>query len=186
MSRIDKIMAWVEELDVILADTKETLRSGASRHGDSFSDVVMEPLERIEQARHLLFSLPYRESIETTSRDRLLPDNENYLKGYVAGYSDAYGDVGALKAKLNELKSAKGWQPIDSAPKDGTKVDLWVRIRPSKMDEPESYECFPASWWDSDRDDWKLGRMCWHSKFYADAHIPTNWMPSPTAPEESV
>lgn len=41
-------------------------------------------------------------------RDRLLPDNEDYRKGYAAGYSDAYGDVSALKAKLNELRGSSG------------------------------------------------------------------------------
>lgn len=75
-----------------------------------------------------------------------------------------------------------GWQPIDSAPKDGSKIDLWVRIRPSKMDEPETFERFPGAWWDADRNDWKLGHLRWHAKFYADAHIPVLWMPLPTPP----
>lgn len=87
---------------------------------------------------------------------------------------------------MNEKKTElviSGWQPIDSAPKDGTKVDLWVRIRPSKMDEPESHKRFTDAWWDEGRNDWKLGRLCWHSKFYADAHIPELWMPSVKGPE---
>lgn len=79
-----------------------------------------------------------------------------------------------------EPADLNGWQPIDSAPQDGTKIDLWVRIRPSKMDEPESFERFPGAWWDADRHDWKLGRLNWHAKFYADAHIPVLWMPVST------
>lgn len=102
---------------------------------------------------------------------------------------DAWNNRPAMKAyaRIEELEAEfGGWLTIDSAPKDGTKVDLWVRIRPSKMEEPESYERFPASWWDADRNDWKLGRLCWHSKFYADAHVPTHWMPVPSHPFSTV
>lgn len=89
----------------------------------------------------------------------------------------------ALLPKDSLTTGLNGWQTIDTAPKDGTKIDLWVLIRPSKRGEPERYERFPASWWDADRNDWKLGRLAFTSKFYADAHIPTHWRLPPPAPE---
>lgn len=214
MTVTDKIKAWIADLDAVIVDTKETLRAGASKYGDSFSDAVKDPLARLEHARYLLFSMPYREPVGDSVSPKAGDEAEklsaflgaleewgcvdhfdiakHILEFQKSGYDlseymeTEEGENGKRPALLTNDSLTPGlnfWQPIDSAPKDGTKIDLWVRIRPSKMEEPESYERFPASWWDSDRDDWKLGRLCWHSKFYADAHIPTHWMPSPTAPD---
>ncbi len=44
------------------------------------------------------------EDSDRERRDRLLPDNEDYRKGYSAGYADAYGDVRHLKEKLTAMK----------------------------------------------------------------------------------
>ncbi|MCJ8053816.1 hypothetical protein GB928_018325 [Shinella curvata] len=51
-----------------------------------------------EVSREIARRLPAMEN------DRLLPDNEDYRKGYYAGYADAYGDAGTLKETMTALK----------------------------------------------------------------------------------
>lgn len=67
----------------------------------------------------------------------------------------------------------QGWQTIDSAPRDGTMIDLW----------------FAGAW--NERSPgfvWRAGVNFWHcertnSAYNDDPNIITNWRPIPTPPE---
>lgn len=67
---------------------------------------------------------------------------------------------------------APEWQPIETAPKDGTRVLLWVPPMIAGNVELSGYAT--AGRWDS------LG---WHSGITTLACQPTLWMPLPRPPE---
>jgi hypothetical protein len=70
---------------------------------------------------------------------------------------------------------ASGWMPIETAPRDETSVDLWVKS------DFISYRLTDA-WWCSDGE-------CWYARgSYGDTEpltdgTPTHWIPIPKAPE---
>lgn len=73
------------------------------------------------------------------------------------------------------------WQPIETAPKDGTIVDLWVQgamQANGEYSQRRSPQCHSNGWdWISPLDgDWEYGggRM-WGCR-------PTHWMPVPAPP----
>lgn len=50
------------------------------------------------------------------------------------------------------IAAMPGWEPIETAPKDGTKVDLWMRIDASPMSMGWSDEFrVPEAWFEVDR-----------------------------------
>jgi len=76
------------------------------------------------------------------------------------------------------------WQPIETAPKDGTEIDLWVSVgvrvadcrwgKPSGANWGDRYGCdqdLPAQW--VTRHGFALDRR---------NGPPTHWMPHPTPP----
>lgn len=71
-----------------------------------------------------------------------------------------------------------GWKPIESAPRDGSRVDLWVSYGDGEGDR------VPDCWWQDGgwAFDWHHDRgsiamsLGW-------AEAPTHWMPLPTPPE---
>jgi len=69
------------------------------------------------------------------------------------------------------------WRPIETAPKDGTRVDLWVRAQHNGMEFRQ-----PDCGWNGDIEDWRseqlphpLSRYHW---------TPLFWMPLPPPPDE--
>lgn len=73
------------------------------------------------------------------------------------------------------------WKPIETAPKDGTKIDLWVRGKR-----------IPDAYWIKSSDDPEFAD--WAVKTY-DSHLcetvdsfvysePTHWMPLPEPPKQ--
>lgn len=80
------------------------------------------------------------------------------------------------------------WQPIETAPKDGTLVDLWVVKNIFKRQMRRA-----ACWWYSHDDDggyWKQEfSECLNDATQGDGgfcldddDVPTHWMPLPAAP----
>lgn len=74
------------------------------------------------------------------------------------------------------------WQPIETAPKDGAVVDLWV-VWPAIEGEPADAKRMADAFWDAEEGDWHsrgftLGQYL--AKPYA-----THWMPLPEPPTES-
>jgi hypothetical protein len=70
------------------------------------------------------------------------------------------------------------WQPIETAPKDGTKIDLWAKIWIAATDT-FSEERFPFCYWR--KDDNVTGRGAgWVN--LNNSYYPTHWMPIPEGP----
>lgn len=63
--------------------------------------------------------------------------------------------------------SERDWQPISTAPKDGTPVLIWV----DKMAVTASFDEDELEWFNGN---WGLG--------FAEAEQPTHWMPLPQPP----
>ena len=83
-------------------------------------------------------------------------------------------DDGCLEAARAAIAAldAGGWRPIETAPKDGTTIDLWCAYR----FETDNLGCRVAdAFWDEDDQLWRFDQ--WHEKYR-----PTHWMPLPSAP----
>jgi hypothetical protein len=81
------------------------------------------------------------------------------------------------RLKVAQLKQAKpGWQPIETAPRDGTPVDLWSTSRGRLINCVFSRAQKPPGWfW---IDDWETGPVK-HTQRVMDA---THWMYPPEPP----
>lgn len=66
------------------------------------------------------------------------------------------------------------WQPIESAPKDGTKVDLWT------FNGERWCDC----WWHKGQEAWASDWSCQSERGFVIRYgQPTHWMPLPAPPE---
>jgi hypothetical protein len=87
------------------------------------------------------------------------------------GYDAAFRPIGeAAIAEITRLRAERpGWRTMESAPKDGTKVDLLYRGDIRRTDAFWKED----AWWFGDDDDCftTTGKAC-----------PTHWMPLPTPP----
>lgn len=81
-------------------------------------------------------------------------------------YFEIDQDLETIRAYINQ-PTDEGWRPIESAPKDGTRIKCLVlgteTILHWDHSEPDEYE---AAWVDDDLTDWS----------------PTHWMPLPQPP----
>lgn len=67
------------------------------------------------------------------------------------------------------------WQPIETAPLDGTEVDLWAH-----WPETGARRRVADAFFSVDHDDWQLGQ---YRRFqFAHPPILTHWMPKPESP----
>lgn len=80
-----------------------------------------------------------------------------------------------------------GWQPIETAPRDGTAVlvmrDIWPGTPSGRAEECNGHNTYVAAWWAGEND----GRGAWvcYMDAVCDPHCPvdpTHWMPLPPAP----
>lgn len=75
--------------------------------------------------------------------------------------------------QIAENANCSGWLPIESAPKDGTVIDLWCGNRDSGLADR-----FPDSYFRSDHQRWCA---CDYGIL---AIAPTHWRPLPLPPED--
>lgn len=70
------------------------------------------------------------------------------------------------------------WQPIETAPRDGTRIDLWGRnlLHYAKRGERIVNVDWGTvrDWMGCEREDWRHGR--------GEGFRPTHWMPIPAPP----
>ncbi len=93
----------------------------------------------------------------------------------------AAAELALLKSKLlqaeRELAEVRkdAWQPIETAPKDGAEVFLWL---------PSPYNRIEKARWFDLWENWQLGEFPDHSDEYCGigSALPTHWMPLPAAP----
>lgn len=76
------------------------------------------------------------------------------------------------------------WQPIETAPKDGTQLLLWCarhrgRVEIGSFRPDDGFADDEPLWLDNSYDDFSCG-------YVSRPLSPTHWMPMPSAPEESV
>jgi hypothetical protein len=84
-----------------------------------------------------------------------------------------------LEAENKQLREATQWQPIGTAPKDGSMLFLWsMGIHQGSwcIDEGYSGDEEP-SWFDNSRDSFTTG-------YSASPLNPTHWMPLPEPPKD--
>lgn len=86
----------------------------------------------------------------------------------------------AAIATLSQERAAIGWRDISTAPKDGTKVDLWITpvgISTGAGREPDCWWIF-GRWWKYDEafGDDQCRSQIWNA---------THWMPLPSAPQRT-
>ena len=84
-------------------------------------------------------------------------------------------------AALPQAPDAK-WQPIETAPKDGTKIDLWAKAWLPAFDRFEFMRFADCWWWNGDSMSnsdakWMELHRDWHA---------THWMPLPSPPRAAL
>ncbi len=79
------------------------------------------------------------------------------------------------------------WQPIETAPKDGTDIlvmcDIWPGTKSGRAEECDSINTYVAGWWEDDEG----GGGAWICYMAATLNPecpvePTHWMPLPLPP----
>jgi len=80
----------------------------------------------------------------------------------------SWSEYDKLKAEVERLRKAGEWQPIETAPKDMTRVLGYVE------------EYIVVMWWFT----YSNGRSCWETVDGESEVDPTHWMPLPKPPQE--
>lgn len=70
------------------------------------------------------------------------------------------------------------WQAIESAPRDGSRIDLWVH-----WPEHDRRDRTADAFWNVEEGEWQLGEF--HAGQFVHRPTATHWMPRPEAPEAS-
>lgn len=69
------------------------------------------------------------------------------------------------------------WQPIETAPKDGTRIDVWAYWA-----EGDNWSRSADAYWSVEDQDWMLDR--WLAGQYVTPPKITHWMPLPEPPAD--
>jgi hypothetical protein len=80
----------------------------------------------------------------------------------------------ALLSAYERGRAEREWQPIETAPKDGTKVDLWVIFKEAGPRR------FPDAHWNDKLGGWQLGE--YNALDYMTPPTITHWKPLPAPP----
>lgn len=113
--------------------------------------------------------------------------DSRYLAGEgKASREDVQADYCNLRTAIESLAKdaeARGWQPIDTAPKDGTAVLVYPgtwsgRSASIAKWESDKYAKKPRPYWSRDDD---FGRVT-----FSREHPPTHWMPLPPPPDKGL
>ena len=79
----------------------------------------------------------------------------------------------------------KGWQPIDTAPRDGTLIDVWIGGEfPGRRPDVSWREPSDSEWWVHGGDTIETPDATWHDCFgpLGRCEQPTHWMQLPEPP----
>jgi hypothetical protein len=107
-----------------------------------------------------------------------LAGNQWHIRGYYSLIAKDYGDaadtIEALRRRVEELEAREQWQPIETAPKDGTEIVV------SYFDH-EINDSIDAVVWDNDDHEWAvLSSLSPQWPVHLDAY--THWIPLPKSP----
>lgn len=81
-------------------------------------------------------------------------------------------------AALSQKAEAPGWQPIETAPKDGTMYLATDGLHIQEENCPG--DCYYPGLWE-----WSASRLSWRGGARGDGFEPTHWMPPPPAPKDT-
>lgn len=99
-------------------------------------------------------------------------------KDIIAGETiEGLGDVGLVIDHLHAAGLLMMWLPIETAPRDGTKFDMWV-------DYPDGGERYPEGYFDKNENAFCLDITHKGQRIVFTATPPTHWMPKPPEPEK--
>jgi len=137
--------------------------------GDTRGEVVMESKCIVS----VLCGRKKGEKCLYQEKNRGKKDNNDCGEGWYDRFGTCNSDeasVAALRAALEELGG--GWQPIETAPKDGTEIIVWW---------PEIGHPYITKW--TRFINGNLYRDGWHCGIW-EVERPTHWMPLPKPPKE--
>jgi hypothetical protein len=84
-------------------------------------------------------------------------------------------EIDRLRAEVERLQAGNGLRPIETAPRDGTQIDLWaMKAR------------WANAYWSARRNSWVIWGMDEYG-FLGEVRVdgqPTHWMPLPEPPKE--
>lgn len=92
----------------------------------------------------------------------------------------------AKAQRLLKRVRESGWQPIETAPRDGAEIIVWGTIpkdRYPKGEAPEDRSFIATVHWESEEDAWDE-QSGWFCSAVDKIVPPTHWMPLPTPPME--
>ncbi len=95
--------------------------------------------------------------------------------------ANPHNDIEAVVIAISDAESilahlrAEPWQPIETAPRDGT----WILV--IDPNSPMCWAPYGFSCWTSDY----TGKEYWCEEDTSDEIFPTHWQPLPTPPKES-
>ena len=102
--------------------------------------------------------------------------------------SDEMGEIAtlirALRSALTASEQQRTWQPIETAPKDGTSILIYGGTYNDNEGYYHDMECrFPtlAFWSGNYMPHWHGDNLDGHDRW--NVHQPTHWMPLPEAPK---
>lgn len=96
------------------------------------------------------------------------------IDGYWTPWHVAHAEIEKLKAENERLKAAQEWQPIETAPKDGTQYLAWNGLSYMVLNQPD--ESFSIGEWELVDGEW-VGHHV--------GHHPTHWQQLRTPPEHT-
>lgn len=120
-----------------------------------------------------------------TDIERIKKTLEFYADPWGKGESvpDFYDEMefGKWAQKLLDSISFEDWNPIETAPKDGAILDLWVLIKNS----PVEHSCrVPNAWWSKEQERWVFWGIGKTPETLTSNSIVTHWRACPDGPEE--
>lgn len=89
-----------------------------------------------------------------------------------------------MRTAIRQLQQP--WRGIESAPKDGTEIDVWVGGEfPRRFANVSWREPNDSEWWVHGGDTIETPDATWHDCFgpFGKEDQPTHWQPLPTPPE---
>jgi hypothetical protein len=104
-------------------------------------------------------------------------------EGLAAG---ANGAIFELIGEIERLNSQSGWQPIETAPRDGTHILLGVDIATVWIVRNGRYDkCEHSTPYDPNDEGWWCYRHSVTQEKLEGIYEPTHWMPMPDEPDAS-
>lgn len=141
-------------------------------------EIILAQQARIEKLRNCVLN----NCMHADNCDVLCLDDEGRHMPCSCGLSaaiDTKDDLSALRAHDAKLLAPYQWQPIETAPKDGTEVILWFPFKDIAIN---------GHYGEVSEGDWETGNRTWMEWLVADelwfqedpSQAPTHWMPLPS------